>query len=160
MLRRISFLALIAFALPTAVRAAEDEPAGTIAHIKLSGSLEEGSPAIDPLFGTASENFKAKIDRIKKAQKDAAVKGLYLQLDGLHVGLAKIDELSRAIADFKKSGKKVYAYLESGEHRLWVEGWAARSPAFADVLAALRNDHEERTQPDPDGVVVPLDRRR
>lgn len=54
----------------------------------------------------------------------------------------------------------VHAYLDSGAHRLWVEGWAARSPAFADVLAALRNDHEERAQPDPDGVVVPIDRRR
>ncbi|APR80293.1 Hypothetical protein A7982_05640 [Minicystis rosea] len=39
----------------------------------------------------------------------------------------------------------VHAYLTTGEHCLWVEGWAARSPAFAEVLAALRNDHEERT---------------
>jgi hypothetical protein len=52
----------------------------------------------------------------------------------------------------------VHAYLESGAHRLWVEGWATRSPAFADVLAALRNDHEERTRPDPDGVVLPIKR--
>ncbi len=116
MLRRISILALIAFACPAvAVRAAEDEPAPTIAHIKLSGGLEEGTPAADPFFGSTTENFKAKIDRIKKARKDAAVKGLYLQLDGLHVGWGKIDELSQAIADFRKSGKKVYAYLESGE---------------------------------------------
>jgi protease-4 len=116
MLRRISFLALIAFACPImAVRAAEDEPAPTIAHIKLSGGLDEGTPAADPFFGASSENFKAKIDRIKKAKKDAAVKGLYLQLDGLHIGWGKIDELSQAVADFRKSGKKVYAYVESGE---------------------------------------------
>lgn len=43
----------------------------------------------------------------------------------------------------------VEAYLSRGEHRYWVEGWAARSPAFADVLAALRNDHEEREAPPP-----------
>jgi hypothetical protein len=39
----------------------------------------------------------------------------------------------------------VLAYLSRGEHRYWVEGWAARTPAFRDVLEALRNDHEERT---------------
>jgi len=36
------------------------------------------------------------------------------------------------------------AYLSTGEHHAWVEGWAARSPAFADVLAALRHDQDER----------------
>lgn len=38
----------------------------------------------------------------------------------------------------------VLAYLVRGDHRYWVEGWAARTPAFRDVLDALRNDHEER----------------
>ncbi|MFT3768867.1 MAG: hypothetical protein QM820_25775 [Minicystis sp.] len=51
----------------------------------------------------------------------------------------------------------VHAYLTSGAHRAWVEGHAARSPAFADVLEALRNDHEERIAPRRRGV-VPLKR--
>jgi protease-4 len=86
----------------------------TLAHIKLSGALEESPPSSDPLFGSLSENFKTKLDRIHKARKDANVHALYLQLDGLSIGWGKIDELSRAIADFRKSGKKVFAYLESG----------------------------------------------
>src|SRR5262245_44489453 len=89
-------------ALP--LRAAEKTTA-SLAHIKLSGSLDESPPAADPLFG-GGENFKSKLDRIKKAAKDANVDALYLQLDGLRIGWAKIDELSRAIADFRKSGKK------------------------------------------------------
>ncbi|HWG41781.1 MAG TPA: signal peptide peptidase SppA [Gemmataceae bacterium] len=93
---------------------ADETKTVSLAHIKLSGSLGESPPAADPLFGGSSENFKAKLDRIKKARKDSAIQGLYLQLDGLSVGWAKIDELSRAIADFRKSGKKVYAYLEAG----------------------------------------------
>jgi protease-4 len=113
MLRRISLLALFVLASPT-VRAA-DEPTPTVAHIKLSGGLDEAPPAADPLFGTTSENFKAKIDRIKKAKGDANVKALYLQIDGLHLGWGKLDEMTRAIADFRKTGKKVFAYVESGE---------------------------------------------
>ncbi len=112
MLRRISCLVLLTFVVP--VRAA-DEPAPTIAHIKLAGGLDEAPPTEDPIFGGTSENFKAKLDRIKKAKNDPAVKALYLQFDGLHVGWGKVDEMTRALADFRKSGKKVFAYVEGGE---------------------------------------------
>ncbi len=115
MLGRLRYLAPIVFVCLAVTARAADEPTPTVAHIKLSGSLEEGAPVADPLFGSTSENFKAKIDRIKKARKDDAVKALYLELDGLQVGWGKIDEMTRAIADFRASGKKVFAYVETGE---------------------------------------------
>jgi protease-4 len=89
----------------------------TVAHIRLAGDLDEAPAASEPLFGNAAENFKDKLARIKKARDDSAVHGLLLQVDGLAVGWGKLDELRRAIADFRKSGKKVYAYLESGESK-------------------------------------------
>lgn len=49
-------------------------------------------------------------------------------------------------------------YLATGEGRAWVEGFALRSPAFADVLEALRNDEEERLAARPDAVVIPFRR--
>jgi protease-4 len=95
-------------------RAEDTKTTASLAHIKLSGSLDESPPSADPLFGGSSENFKTKLDRIKKAKTDKDIKALYLQLDGLGVGWAKIDELSRAIADFRTSGKKAFAFLEAG----------------------------------------------
>lgn len=95
-------------------QAEDQKTTAGVAHIKLSGSLGESPPVAEPLFGGSSENFKTKLDRIKKAQNDKDIKALYLQLDGLGVGWAKVDELSRAIADFRKSGKKAFAYLEAG----------------------------------------------
>ncbi len=116
-LRRLGVL-LVVFAAALPVRADEDKKtekkAVSLAHIKLSGSMGEAPPSSDPLLGSLSEHFKSKLDRIHKARKDANVNALYLQLDGLSIGWGKLDELSRAIADFRKSGKKVYAYLESG----------------------------------------------
>lgn len=53
----------------------------------------------------------------------------------------------------------VNAYLTNGDHRLWVETHAARSPAFAEVLAALRNDRDEARARAQRGVVVPFRRR-
>lgn len=89
----------------------------TVAHIKLSGSLDE-APVNDELpFGNVAENFKAKLARIQKAKNDTAVKAIYLHLDGLGIGWAKVDDLSRALADFRSSGKKIVAYLESGESK-------------------------------------------
>ncbi len=58
------------------------------------------------------ETFKMKLDRIKKkAKTDKTVHALYLEIDGLYdVGWAKLDELRRKpIADFRGSGKKVFA---------------------------------------------------
>jgi protease-4 len=92
------------------------EPAPvTVAHIRLTGDLDEAPAAEDPLFGHGGENFRAKLERIRKARDDKEVKGLYLEIDGLAAGWGKLDELRRAIADFRKTGKKTFAYLQEGE---------------------------------------------
>jgi protease-4 len=120
--RRGSWLLALCAVVLAVAPARADEPKTEkktvrLAHIKLSGSLDEAPPSADPLFGGTSENFKSKLDRIKKARKDANVHALYLQIDNASLGWAKLDEMSRAIADFRKAGKKVYAYLESGSTR-------------------------------------------
>jgi protease-4 len=94
---------------------ADDAKPAHVAHIKLTGDLDESPPPLDPLLGLGGENFKAKLDRIKKAKKDAAVQALYLQIEGLGIGWGKVDELTKAIADFRQSGKKVFAQLEAGD---------------------------------------------
>ena len=111
---------VLSAALAGVSTAAEGKPAApstaAVAHIKLSGALDEAPAGADPLFSAAvSENFKAKLDRIKKARTDGNVQGLYLQIDGPSLGWGKLDEMSRALTDFRKSGKKVFAYLEAGD---------------------------------------------
>ena len=86
-----------------------------LAHIRLAGALDETPVATDPLFGTNAENFRTKLERIRKALNDKNVDGLVLHIDGLQIGFAKMEELRKAIAEFRKSGKKVYTYLEAGE---------------------------------------------
>jgi protease-4 len=113
---RVLFLASLLLLLP-AVRLSAEEPRtiATVAHIKLSGSLDEAPVAADPLFGSGAENFRSKLDRIRKAKDDSGIQGLYLEIDGLGVGWGKLDELRHVIADLRQSGKKAFAYLESGE---------------------------------------------
>jgi protease IV len=101
------------FLLGTAPSHAAEKSSASVAHIKLSGGLDESPVANDPLFGATAENFKTKLERIKKAKDDSSVQGLYLEIDGLGIGYAKVDEICRAISDFRKGGKKVFAYMES-----------------------------------------------
>jgi protease-4 len=118
MLRIRAALAVLALLSPGLVPVhAANRPIATVAHIKLSGSLDEAPAPSDPLFGASAENFKSKLDRIRKAGEDSTVQGLYLQIDDLQLGWGMLDELRRAITDFRKSGKKAYAYLESGNAR-------------------------------------------
>ncbi len=101
-----------------------------IAHIRMSGSLSEGTEAAEPLFSTFQETLKSKIDRIKKASIDPNIKGLILEIDGLSLGWGKLDEITAALNDFKKSGKKIYSYLESGE----MKDYLAALPSHKIIL--------------------------
>jgi protease-4 len=113
-------------------RAEDKVPAkdtATIAHIKLGGGLDETPTSGEPLFGSGNENFKSKLDRLKKAKTDPKVKGVYLQIDGLGIGYGKQDELRRAIADVRAAGKKVFAFFESADTKDYLVA------AAADVVA-------------------------
>jgi protease-4 len=129
---------LAVFAVP--LRA--ETPAPIVAHIRLAGSLEEAPMADDPIFGKGNENLRARLQRIHKAKSDPAVKALYLEIDGMQIGWGKLDELRRAIADFRKSGKKVHAFLESGEPKDYLLALACDEVAMPEsswlMLIGLR----------------------
>jgi protease IV len=118
--RRFVVLGLVALAclsrvaLPLRAENEEKKPP-LVAHIRLAGSLDEAPPAAESLFGGSSENFRAKLDRLRKAQKDPQVRAVYLQIEGLSIGWGKLEELTRAVAGLRKSGKKVFAYLDAAD---------------------------------------------
>lgn len=114
--RLLLTLTLAAAGFLAPLRAADTTPA-SIAHIRLAGDFDETPLGEDSLFGKVGENFKSKLDRIRKAQKDEKVHALLLELDGLEVSWGKLDELRRAVQEFRKTGKKVFAYLEAGESK-------------------------------------------
>src|SRR5262249_39737073 len=113
----LSLAVLVAAVLP--LRSADEKATGakkntpTLAHLRLAGDLEEGPIPLEPLFG-GGESFKSRLDRIKKAQQDKNIQALYLEIDELSIGWAKVEELRAAIAACRKAGKKVIAYVESG----------------------------------------------
>jgi len=120
MLQRCSFSLITLGVLMASVHAEEAKtnragPIAQIAHLRLAGSLEEIPFSPIPVFSPAIGTFKTRLEQIRKAAADKDVHGLVLHLDGLQIGYAKMEELRTTIAEFKKSGKKVFAYMESGD---------------------------------------------
>ena len=80
-----------------------------------SGDLDEAPAGESALGGSAGENLRQNLDRIARAKADPKVKALVLEVHDLQLGLfgfGKVQEVRGAIADFRKSGKKAYAYVE------------------------------------------------
>lgn len=88
-----------------------------------------------------------------KSQADADSLGLGSALESGVLQKGELEALERP-----PPWQIVRAYVVRGEHRAWVEGHAARSPAFRDVLEALRNDEDDRQSRQRRSVVVPLKR--
>ncbi len=53
------------------------------------------------------------VQAIHKAAEDPAVKYIYIKSDGTTGGMAQIQELRKALADFRLSGKPVISYMET-----------------------------------------------
>jgi protease-4 len=66
------------------------------------------------LFGQTSIDLREAITRLEKASKDKSISGVVLNIENPAIGRGKIEELRAAIARFRKTGKKVYAQLETG----------------------------------------------
>jgi protease IV len=116
-LRQMWCAAAVVLAVALPARAADEKKSelGLIAHVALSGDLDESPPGEAMFSSDVDQNLKQTLDRIAKAKTDPKVKALLLEVHDLDLGLfgfGKVNEVRGAIADFRKSGKKAYAYVE------------------------------------------------
>ncbi len=98
----------------------EATPTEGILYLNLSGNIPE-RPAqfniYDVLNGTelASECLSDMVSAIRLAANDKKIKAIYINCNGAAMGIASRSEVVAALKDFKKSGKKIYAYADSYE---------------------------------------------
>ncbi|PWT82773.1 MAG: signal peptide peptidase SppA [Acidobacteria bacterium] len=88
----------------------------SVLALRVSGVLPDYVPD-DPLrklFGGPEQSLSGLVMQFKKAKVDNRIKAILLDIDMSGVGWAKSEEIRDAIADFKTSGKPIYAYMEFG----------------------------------------------
>ena len=106
------------------------EPAirdNSVLLLRVSGSLPDYSPD-DPfkkILGGPDQSLTGLVMQFKKAKVDKRIKAVLLDVDMSGVGWGKAEEIREAIADFRSSGKPVYAYIELGLNKEYYIATAA-----------------------------------
>jgi protease-4 len=118
----VLFFGLLVGLALAVLRSRPKVPDGAALVVRPQGTIVEQLAAGDPLERFVAESagvgsrtketlLKDLLDAIRAAKDDKRIKALHLDLDDLAgAGLTKLRDLGAAIADFRKSGKKVVAY--------------------------------------------------
>lgn len=91
----------------------------SVLTLKIRGSMPDYVPE-DPLrklFGGDDASLSNLLLQFKKAKVDKRISAILLEVDMSGAGWGKADEIRGAIADFRTSGKPVYAYIEFGMNK-------------------------------------------
>jgi protease IV len=88
----------------------------SVLALRVSGPLPDYVPD-DPfrrLFGGQPQSLNSLLAQLRKAKVDKRISAVLLEIDMPESGWATAEEIRGAIADFRTSGKPVYAYMEAG----------------------------------------------
>ncbi len=87
--------------------------------LSVSGPLPDYVP-YDPVrrvFGGTEQSLSSLVLQFRKAKVDKRISAILLEIKMSGAGWGKAEEIRDAIADFRSSGKPVYAYLEFGMNK-------------------------------------------
>ncbi len=85
----------------------------TVLVLNLSAVDEKSQPDIMSLLsnrGQGSTGLNDIVSALKKAKDNDRIKGVYFEASGIGTSFASLQEIRRALVDFRKSGKWVVAY--------------------------------------------------
>src|ERR1051325_1883465 len=101
-----------------ALRGSEPEVKdNSVLALRIGGSLPDYVPEQDPvrrLLGGSDNSLTDLLTQLKKAKVDKRIGAVLLEIHPSDAGWAKADEIRDAIADYRTSGKPIYAYMEYG----------------------------------------------
>ncbi|HEX8143338.1 MAG TPA: signal peptide peptidase SppA [Pyrinomonadaceae bacterium] len=88
----------------------------SVLALRISGSLPDyvSEDPMRRLLGGSDESLANLLMQLKKAKVDKRIGAVLLEIHPSDAGWAKADEIRDAIADYRTSGKPVYAYMEYG----------------------------------------------
>jgi protease-4 len=94
-----------------------NEPAiehNSVLALRVAGSLPDyvSPDPLRKLFGNTDQSLSDLVLQFKKAKVDDRIKVIVIEIDMAGAGWGKSEEIRDAIADFRSSGKPVYAYME------------------------------------------------
>ena len=110
--------------------------AGTYIELTLSDEIAE-SRVITPFDIKKEINFYGILKNLEKAENDPRVEGLILKLDSVGLSRGQAEEFTAKIKEFKKSGKKIYAYAPSFTNQNYVIASATDKIIMPKTMGAM-----------------------
>ncbi len=117
----VAIVGMIAFVGSAVTSGLEEEEVSvktnSVLYINFKNVLQEYDKGEGFSFSSSGDNtlsFLDALSAIKRAKDDDNIKGIYYVASGKLPGMAKMQELQEALTEFKKSGKFMYSYIESG----------------------------------------------
>ncbi len=107
----VVFLALIGGFIYMQFNREPDIPQHSYLKIEMSGAIVDSDTS--PMSKKLS--VRDLWYHLKRAKIDSRIQGILLKISYPNTGFAKIDDIGRLLNDFKKSGKKVYAFIEGAD---------------------------------------------
>lgn len=93
---------------------------GSVLRISLNGAIEECATGVEPDFNMllsgdikAPQTLDVLTEALREGARNKNIDALFLECGELSASAATLDALRHEIIEFKKSGKKVYAYGDS-----------------------------------------------
>ncbi len=103
-------------------------PSRSTLVLRVGGDLSEMEPSdvVGYLRGAKTPTVRTVVDSLRKAKVDSRIRAVMLKPTGFSSPFwGKVQEVRDAVADFRKSGKPIYAYLEYGGDREYYLSTAA-----------------------------------
>jgi protease-4 len=100
-----------------ALRGSEpDVKDNSVLALRIGGSLPDyvESDTVRRLLGGSDNSLTDLLTQLRKAKVDKRVGAVLVEIHPSDAGWAKADEIRDAIADYRTSGKPIYAYMEYG----------------------------------------------
>jgi len=100
--------------------------ANSVLLLRLTGTLPEKAPVKVPFLSDGPSLTVSNVwMSLRKAAADSHIRAVVLDPENLRAGWGKLQELRQDIAQFRKSGKPVYAYLHTPSAREYYVATAA-----------------------------------
>src|SRR5215217_2836567 len=137
------FVLAVGLVVAAVVVSLGDEPevaSNSVLVLNVEGSLPDYTNADElssRFFGGETNSLSNLLLQLRKAKADKRVGAVLLDVHMLGGGWAKSDEIRDAVADFRKSGKPIYAYMEFGSDKEYYVATAAERiyvPPIGDLF--------------------------
>ena len=111
-------------------------PNNSVLVLKVEGSLPDFTNADEissRFFGAEPNSLSNLLLQLRKAKADKRVGAVLLDIGMVGGGWAKAEEIRDAVADFRKSGKPIYSYMEFGGDKEYFIATAAERVYVAPI---------------------------